>query len=71
MILLSLNVAHLAGLPIAVLEKAKSKSEEMEAGQLRRTIHRQQHSVSRLFQCIIKEDVDGFKKTLSDGNWLY
>lgn len=71
MIPLSLNVAHLAGLPIDVLERAKSKSEEMEAGQLRRAMQRRQHSADRLFQCIMKEDVGGFKKVISNGNWLY
>ncbi|KAI8344511.1 muts domain V-domain-containing protein [Chlamydoabsidia padenii] len=53
-----LNVAHLAGLPIGVLERAKAKSEEMEASQLRRAAA---HRHNQLFKYIMEEDVDGIK----------
>ncbi|ORZ15609.1 muts domain V-domain-containing protein [Absidia repens] len=61
-----LNVAHLAGLPPGVLEKAKKKSEEMELAQQKRTKNRRQHIANELFRCMMKEDMDGFKALYSN-----
>ncbi|KAI8084735.1 putative DNA mismatch repair protein Msh3 [Halteromyces radiatus] len=61
-----LNVAYLARLPLRVLETAKQKSEEMETMQAQRsTNNKQQQIFKNLFECIMQEDVDGFKKIYS------
>jgi DNA mismatch repair ATPase MutS len=61
-----LNVAHLAGLPHGVLEKAKKKSEEMEQTQLKKAVNRKRQITNQLFKCMVNEDMDRFKALYSN-----
>ncbi|CAO3626818.1 unnamed protein product [Cunninghamella blakesleeana] len=59
-----LNVAHLAGLPMDVLEKAKIKSEEMESLVQSMSNKFNNNTMQNIFKCIMQENTQDLKDLL-------